>query len=145
MISSVTIHHDRFRFAFVFTDPPILMTLAVNSTQVCESTTDCSADVTIGRHYQFTCNASGSNPASNITWLINIKGRWGMEQREIPADWSQSRLDENRDWETWSQIKLQILPEDRHGSVVCRVMSPDDAMVLKEIVLKLQVQDEPGK
>ena len=67
-----------------------------------------------------------------------------MGETEIPADWSQSRQDENRDWETWSQINLQILPEDRHSSVVCRVMFPDDTLY-EEIVMKLHVTDEPGR
>ncbi|XP_022088373.1 uncharacterized protein LOC110978043 isoform X2 [Acanthaster planci] len=121
---------------------PNSMTLDVNSTQSCESDTDCSADVAIGRHYRFTCYASGSNPASTITWLINTTGRWGMEHREIPADWSQSGQDENRNWETSSQIHLQILPEDHRSSIVCRVMFPDHAAVFKQIVLQLQVMDE---
>ncbi|XP_038054301.1 uncharacterized protein LOC119726620 [Patiria miniata] len=100
----------------------------------------CSADVTVGRYYRFTCNASGSNPASNITWLINTKGRWGTTQREIPADWSRSHQAEtDTDWETSSYINLQILPEDRHGSVACRVMYLDEKTVFREIVMKLQV------
>ena len=126
-------------------DQPNRVALDVNSTHLCENGTHCSAEVTVGCLYQFTCNASGSNPASNIMWLIKTKNRRGMGETEIPADWSQSRQDENRDWETWSQIKLQILPEDRHSSVVCRVMSPHDAMVFMEIVMKFQVADEPGK
>ncbi|XP_038061680.1 uncharacterized protein LOC119732289 [Patiria miniata] len=120
--------------------PPNGVTLDVNSTHSCESDSMCSADVTVGRYYRFTCNASGSNPASNITWLINTKGRWGTTQREIPADRSRCRQAEtDTDWDTSSHINLQILLEDRHGSVACRVMFLDASTVFREIVMTLQV------
>ncbi|XP_022088340.1 uncharacterized protein LOC110978022 [Acanthaster planci] len=120
------------------------VSLDMNSTKYCDSDMDCSADVTIGRHYRFTCNASGSNPASTILWLISTKGHRGVCLTEIPSDWSQSGQDENADWDTSSQINLQILPEDRHSSIVCRVMFPSNKTLFTEIAVKLQVRNEPG-
>ncbi|XP_038056927.1 fibroblast growth factor receptor 4-like [Patiria miniata] len=123
--------------------PPSAVTLHVNTTHSCESDTECSADVTIGSRYRFACNASGSNPASNITWLINTKARSGMGQTEISPDWSQSRQDEtNEDWETSSRIDLQILPEHHQGSITCRAMFPDGGTVFREITVKLNVDDK---
>ncbi|XP_022082668.1 tyrosine kinase receptor Cad96Ca-like isoform X2 [Acanthaster planci] len=120
--------------------PPYSVTLDVNSTQACASDTGCSAVVKIGRYYRFTCNASGSNPASNITWLITTKGQRGMEQRKVPADWSQSRQDESMDWDTSSQINLQI--PNSITRITCRVF-PDDTF--KEISMKLVVNNHHGK
>ncbi|XP_038057626.1 tyrosine kinase receptor Cad96Ca-like [Patiria miniata] len=123
--------------------PPSAVTLHVNTTHSCESETECSADVTIGSRYRFACNASGSSPASNITWLINTKARSGMGQTEISPDWSQSRQDEtNEDWETSSRIDLQILPEHHQGSITCRAMFPVGGTVFREITVKLIADDK---
>ncbi|XP_038057167.1 tyrosine-protein kinase transmembrane receptor Ror-like [Patiria miniata] len=124
-------------------DPPSAVTLHVNTTHSCESDTECSADVTIGSRYRFACNASGSSPASNITWLINTKARSGMGQTEISPDWSQSRQGEtNEDWETSSRIDLQILPEHHQGSIACRATFPDGGTVFREITVKLIADDK---
>ncbi|XP_022106395.1 angiopoietin-1 receptor-like isoform X2 [Acanthaster planci] len=102
-----------------FTDLPNNVTLEVNTTHFCESDKACRADVTIGRTYQFTCNASGSNPASNITWLITMNGPGETEERSIPADWSRSQKHENTSWDTSSQMNLQVF--SHHKKISCRV------------------------
>ncbi|XP_038058168.1 tyrosine kinase receptor Cad96Ca-like [Patiria miniata] len=115
---------------------PSSVTLQVNTTHSCESETVCSADVTIGSRYRFICNASGSNPTSNITWLIKTK-------TEILPDGPQLRQEEaNGDWEASSEIHLQTRPEHRLGNITCRVMCPDGGTVFREIVMELIVNDK---
>ena len=119
-------------------DPPNRVVLDVNSSQICDGHTDCTAEVVIGHSYRFTCNASGSHPASRITWLVDTQGRRGVVRSEIVPHSSHSHQDEDKDWDTSSQILLQILPTLNSSSVTCRVLFPDNN-TYEEISVKLKL------